>query len=201
MCRRAGLFSTTSMYRPHLPGVYCQRRFNSSIKALRAAFLNPASPYYLAPGTAGPALPNDVALPEQSSETHAKGIIHSSSQKQLYPSELGELLEQGREKLAQSGFQRSSIWQQNIVWGDQDPFQHVNNVQYGTSCRSIANTYLPLPPLFSCIPTQFVSSNRSFINGYNPFTAPASFSGSCIHVAVLQSKSCHVKSLSSWVLK
>ncbi|KAF5372812.1 hypothetical protein D9757_011112 [Collybiopsis confluens] len=147
MCRRAGLFSTTSMYHPHLPGVYRQRRFNSSIKALCAAFSNPASPYYLAPGTAGPASPDDVALPEQSSETHAKGIIHSSSQKLLYPSELGELLEQGREKLAQSGFQRSYIWQQNIVWGDQDPFQHVNNVQYVRFFESVRSQFILLPIL------------------------------------------------------
>ncbi|TFK19957.1 hypothetical protein FA15DRAFT_673982 [Coprinopsis marcescibilis] len=35
-----------------------------------------------------------------------------------------------RARLVEAGFDPASVWEQRIVWGDQDPFQHVNNVRY-----------------------------------------------------------------------
>ncbi|KAJ3795146.1 hypothetical protein GGU11DRAFT_793248 [Lentinula aff. detonsa] len=98
----------------------CQRRYNS-IKALQAAFRDPSSPMYLAPGTKGPASPGEYESPPQSTE--------SPSVLSDVPS-LDQILEQGRTKLVQAGFHHPTIWEQPIAWGDQDSFQHVNNVQY-----------------------------------------------------------------------
>ncbi|KAG8759331.1 hypothetical protein FRC14_006171 [Serendipita sp. 396] len=36
----------------------------------------------------------------------------------------------GRTYALQNGFDPHSFWEQNIVWGDLDSFQHVNNVRY-----------------------------------------------------------------------
>jgi len=39
-------------------------------------------------------------------------------------------LEKAHQKLLKNGFDPLSFWEQRIVWGDQDSFQHVNNVRY-----------------------------------------------------------------------
>ncbi|KAF9068414.1 hypothetical protein BDP27DRAFT_1364136 [Rhodocollybia butyracea] len=84
--------------------------------ALQAAFRDPSSPFYLAPGTQGPASPEDIQ--EMTQEQSNSSLSFD------------QLLEQGRTKLAEAGFHRPSIWEQPVAWGDQDPFQHVNNVRY-----------------------------------------------------------------------
>ncbi|TFY56840.1 hypothetical protein EVJ58_g7392 [Rhodofomes roseus] len=38
--------------------------------------------------------------------------------------------EEARAQLSEMGYDPSSFWEQKIVWGDHDAFQHVNNVRY-----------------------------------------------------------------------
>ncbi|CAL1714428.1 unnamed protein product [Somion occarium] len=38
--------------------------------------------------------------------------------------------EEGRRKLLELGYDPTSFWEQQVVWGDHDSFQHVNNVRY-----------------------------------------------------------------------
>ncbi|KAI0050981.1 hypothetical protein FA95DRAFT_1555024 [Auriscalpium vulgare] len=82
-------------------------RGNSSIRSLQAAFRDPTSPYHIPPGSQGPASPDDE--PEAVGPTVA---------------------EIAREKLTEKGYDPTSFWEQHIVWGDHDAFQHVNNVRY-----------------------------------------------------------------------
>ncbi|KAJ4474913.1 HotDog domain-containing protein [Lentinula aciculospora] len=100
---------------------FCQKRYNS-IKTLQTAFRDPTSPLYLAPGTKGPASPDEYELPPES-------ISESSSVLSNAPA-FDQLLAQGLTKLVQGGFHHPTIWEQPVAWGDQDSFQHVNNVQY-----------------------------------------------------------------------
>ncbi|PIL24811.1 hypothetical protein GSI_12697 [Ganoderma sinense ZZ0214-1] len=49
------------------------------------------------------------------------------------PADETELLspaEEERAKLSELGFDPESFWEQQVVWGDHDSFQHVNNVRY-----------------------------------------------------------------------
>ncbi|KAE9393996.1 Thioesterase/thiol ester dehydrase-isomerase [Gymnopus androsaceus JB14] len=108
-------FLGRSLHRSNPPR-FLQKRHNS-IKALQAAFRDPSSPLYLAPGTEGPASPDEL-LQETESEPEAEALSFN------------KLLKQGRAKLVQAGFHSPSIWEQPITWGDQDSFQHVNNVHY-----------------------------------------------------------------------
>ncbi|CAA7265179.1 unnamed protein product [Cyclocybe aegerita] len=94
------------------------RRHSSSISALYAAFKDPSSPFHLPPGTPGPESPDTPS-------THA----NLSTLARESPSRM-EALEEAKETLLQKGFDPQSFWEQRIVWGDQDPFQHVNNVRY-----------------------------------------------------------------------
>ncbi|KAJ3822712.1 HotDog domain-containing protein [Lentinula raphanica] len=92
---------------------FCQKR-HSTIKALQAAFRDPTSPLYLAPGTKGPASPDEH---EETKSSDSLPVFN-------------ELIQQARTKLVQAGFHHTTIWEQPVAWGDQDSFQHVNNVQY-----------------------------------------------------------------------
>ncbi|KAI0058935.1 hypothetical protein BV25DRAFT_1908912 [Artomyces pyxidatus] len=75
---------------------------------LQDAFRNPSSPYHIPPGTQGPASPDELESPPDP------------------PS----VADHARLKLAQKGYDPTSFWEQPIVWGDHDAFQHVNNVRY-----------------------------------------------------------------------
>jgi hypothetical protein len=68
------------------------------LKLLAAQFRDPASPFFLPPGTAGPASPDD---PPPSLAEHA------------------------RARLAGMGYEAASLWEQPIAWGDHDAFQCV----------------------------------------------------------------------------
>ncbi|KAH9940758.1 Thioesterase/thiol ester dehydrase-isomerase [Epithele typhae] len=81
------------------------RRSLYTIEALQARFRDPTSPFHLPPGTTGPESPDP---PEE--ELTAE--------------------EEGCAKLAELGYDPDSFWEQKIVWGDHDAFQHVNNVRY-----------------------------------------------------------------------
>ncbi|KAG5640806.1 hypothetical protein DXG03_006960 [Asterophora parasitica] len=74
-----------------------------ALQALQAAFRDPSSPFHIPPGTNGPASPDEEVI---------------------------DPLEEAHRKLAEAGFDPASFWEQRIVWGDQDSFQHVNNVRY-----------------------------------------------------------------------
>ncbi|KZS99723.1 Thioesterase/thiol ester dehydrase-isomerase [Laetiporus sulphureus 93-53] len=79
--------------------------------SLQDAFRDPSSPFHLPPGTQGPASPDPPAefLHTEAQETRA---------------------EHARTKMLELGYDPSSFWEQRIVWGDHDAFQHVNNVRY-----------------------------------------------------------------------
>ncbi|VDC00932.1 unnamed protein product [Peniophora sp. CBMAI 1063] len=73
------------------------------VRSLLAKFKDPHSPYHIPPGTSGPETPDGPAL---DIATHA------------------------RLKLEGMGYEPRSFWAQQIVWGDHDSFQHVNNCRY-----------------------------------------------------------------------
>ncbi|TFK78370.1 Thioesterase/thiol ester dehydrase-isomerase [Polyporus arcularius HHB13444] len=78
---------------------------HSSVSALLDRFRDPTSPFHLPPGTVGPDSPDPPA-------------------EDLSPAD------EGRAKLLELGYDPDSFWEQPIVWGDHDSFQHVNNVRY-----------------------------------------------------------------------
>ncbi|KAI0305802.1 hypothetical protein B0F90DRAFT_1872719 [Multifurca ochricompacta] len=81
-------------------------RNTSSIRELQAAFRDPASPFHIPEGSQGPASPDEQ------------------------PTAVLSAAEQGRRYFEDRGFDSTSFWEQPIVWGDHDAFQHVNNVRY-----------------------------------------------------------------------
>ncbi|KDR80876.1 hypothetical protein GALMADRAFT_135966 [Galerina marginata CBS 339.88] len=94
------------------------RKSSSSISALQAAFRDPSSPFHIPPDSQGPESPDSPA-------DHANlTTLASESLDSLDP------LEEAHEKLRRAGFDPQSFWEQRIVWGDHDSFQHVNNVRY-----------------------------------------------------------------------
>ncbi|KAL0953892.1 hypothetical protein HGRIS_005063 [Hohenbuehelia grisea] len=90
-------------------------RPSSSISALQAAFRDPSSPFHIPPGTQGPASPDEPS----SVENYSTAATHSASPQ-----------DEGRKLLTSLGYDPASFWEQTIVWGDHDSFQHVNNVKY-----------------------------------------------------------------------
>ncbi|TFK39682.1 Thioesterase/thiol ester dehydrase-isomerase [Crucibulum laeve] len=94
-----------------------QWRNTSSISALQAAFRDPSSPFHIPPGEKGPESPD--APP-----SHATLRTLATMENTMDP------LEEAQEKLSSAGFDPASFWEQRIVWGDHDSFQHVNNVRY-----------------------------------------------------------------------
>ncbi|KAI0272586.1 HotDog domain-containing protein, partial [Gloeopeniophorella convolvens] len=73
---------------------------------LQAAFRDPNSPYHIPEGSQGPASPDEVPSPVRSAA------------------------EEGRAYFEERGVDVASLWEQPVVWGDHDAFQHVNNVRY-----------------------------------------------------------------------
>ncbi|KAF8809535.1 hypothetical protein BYT27DRAFT_7136205 [Phlegmacium glaucopus] len=100
--------------------VKAKRCKSSSISALQAAFRDPTSPFHIPPGSQGPESPDSPPL--------LQNLTMSSSES--HPELIVDPLEQAREKLRVAGFDPKSFWEQHIVWGDHDAFQHVNNVRY-----------------------------------------------------------------------
>ncbi|GJE99277.1 acyl-CoA thioesterase [Phanerochaete sordida] len=86
-------------------------RHSSSIKSLYAQFQDPASPFHIAPGTRGPAHEEDHGFDD------VDGVDAGAA-------------EEARRELMRLGYDPTSFWEQHIVWGDHDSFQHVNNVRY-----------------------------------------------------------------------
>ncbi|PCH44535.1 Thioesterase/thiol ester dehydrase-isomerase [Wolfiporia cocos MD-104 SS10] len=90
----------------------------SSIRSLQDAFRDPSSPFHIAPGTQGPASPDPPSEAE---------LLHTNA---INEDEMTEAAERARRTLIDLGYDPSSFWEQRIVWGDHDAFQHVNNVRY-----------------------------------------------------------------------
>ncbi|KAF5361774.1 hypothetical protein D9756_002166 [Leucocoprinus leucothites] len=88
----------------------------TSLSELQAAFRDPKSPYYIPPGTQGPEA--------EDSPSHTYGFNAAALNSPSDP------LTKAKEKLSSEGFDPLSFWEQSIVWGDHDAFQHVNNVNY-----------------------------------------------------------------------
>ncbi|KAH7922229.1 hypothetical protein BV22DRAFT_674438 [Leucogyrophana mollusca] len=97
----------------------------SSIQSLQAAFRDPSSPYHIAPGTVGPDSPDPPPLHASDSSKPATTAGHPP----LSGPPAGAA-EQARAKLIALGYDASSLWEQSIVWGHHDAFQHVNNAHY-----------------------------------------------------------------------
>ncbi|TBU39551.1 Thioesterase/thiol ester dehydrase-isomerase [Dichomitus squalens] len=97
----------------------CARYSSFTIETLQKKFRDPSSPYHIAPGTQGPDSPDPPVEEPLSPE------------------------EEGRTKLAELGYDPESFWEQKVVWGDHDAFQHVNNVRYCVSLilKSISIDY------------------------------------------------------------
>ncbi|PAV20042.1 Thioesterase thiol ester dehydrase-isomerase [Pyrrhoderma noxium] len=112
-------------------------RYNS-IDKLQASFRDPNSPFYLAPGTSGPSSPGEgFIIPEQAYTLSDTRELHTSStsdlksqQKPSNPESNVSPKEEGKAKLIELGFDPESFYEQKVVWGDMDSFQHVNNVRY-----------------------------------------------------------------------
>ncbi|KAF8702914.1 hypothetical protein AX14_014304 [Amanita brunnescens Koide BX004] len=100
--------------RSFIAGGHGKARLKGTITDLQAAFRDPNSPFYIPPGTTGPASPDEI--PGSSTLT----TLNNASDK----------LENSYQKLLKNGFDPTSFWEQRIAWGDQDSFQHVNNVRY-----------------------------------------------------------------------
>ncbi|ESK90120.1 thioesterase superfamily protein [Moniliophthora roreri MCA 2997] len=93
----------------HVHGPLC------NVQRLQQAFRDPSSPFHLPPGTQGPASPDS---------------IEDNSSSWVLPTQDAEQYEQARRKMIEAGFCPQFLWEQKIVWGDHDSFQHVNNVHY-----------------------------------------------------------------------
>ncbi|KAF8623151.1 hypothetical protein AX17_007540 [Amanita inopinata Kibby_2008] len=90
------------------------QRWKHSVAELQAKFRDPSSPYHIPPGSTGPAAPDEIPH-SPLSVTHSN-VPHG--------------LEEAHQKLLNEGLDPHSFWEQRIVWGDQDAFQHVNNARY-----------------------------------------------------------------------
>lgn len=83
---------------------------------LRASFKDPNSPFYLAPGSIGPASPDEP--PPISKVEHPVPAEPPSD------FDYATALEKAREQLVKNGFSNPDVfWEQKIVWGDLDSFQ------------------------------------------------------------------------------
>ncbi|KII86070.1 hypothetical protein PLICRDRAFT_44529 [Plicaturopsis crispa FD-325 SS-3] len=103
------------------------RHNSSSIRSLQAAFRDPSSPFHLPPGAQGPASPDDLSL-NDGQPLHT-GLTHSASEVPSGSDSVSPAKE-ARELLLGKGYDPDSFFEQTIVWGDHDSFQHVNNVRY-----------------------------------------------------------------------
>ncbi|EIW75189.1 hypothetical protein CONPUDRAFT_66404, partial [Coniophora puteana RWD-64-598 SS2] len=95
---------------------------------LQAAFRDPASPFYLAPGTVGPASPDEIPLEFSSLRplTTSNPNEHDTKPyKSLYPDHLASA-EEAKATLTSMGYDAASLFEQKIVWGDHDSFQRVS---------------------------------------------------------------------------
>ncbi|KAJ3511717.1 hypothetical protein NLJ89_g3935 [Agrocybe chaxingu] len=90
------------------------QRHTSSTSGLYAAFKDSSSPFH----TLGPDPSNTLSM---------RANLTTLAQE---PSTGIEALGEAKEALLRKGLDPQSFWEQRIVWGDQDPFQHVNNVRY-----------------------------------------------------------------------
>ncbi|KDQ61925.1 hypothetical protein JAAARDRAFT_31417 [Jaapia argillacea MUCL 33604] len=108
----------------------CGVRHSSSLRSLQAAFKDPSSPFYLAPGTQGPDSPD--APPSQNQPPHSNFSTSSVTASLGADTKAvqGTAEEEAKEKLLELGYDLESFWEQKIVWGDHDSMQHVNNVRY-----------------------------------------------------------------------
>ncbi|PIL24812.1 hypothetical protein GSI_12698 [Ganoderma sinense ZZ0214-1] len=98
----------TRLVAGRIPVAVHARCLSFTIESLQEKFRDPSSPYHIPPGTQGPESPDP---PVEETES-------------LSPAE------EGRAKLSELGFDPDSFWEQQVVWGDHDSFQHVNNVRY-----------------------------------------------------------------------
>ncbi|KDQ18870.1 hypothetical protein BOTBODRAFT_184712 [Botryobasidium botryosum FD-172 SS1] len=113
----AALQSRLALRALHHPG-----RFSSSIRDLQAAFRDPKSPFYLAPGEKGP------ASPDEASSAAGRTITTNATQPMFddRPDDRESAINYALEK----GYDPASFWEQKICWGDLDSFRHLNNVHY-----------------------------------------------------------------------
>ncbi|KAF9563609.1 hypothetical protein CPC08DRAFT_734809 [Agrocybe pediades] len=91
------------------------------------SFRDPSSPFHIPPGSVGPESPDSPPTHVNLTTLSATAAEESSASEGV---EAGSSLAEAREKLQRAGLDPKSFWEQRIVWGDHDSFQHVNNVRY-----------------------------------------------------------------------
>ncbi|OCH96302.1 Thioesterase/thiol ester dehydrase-isomerase [Obba rivulosa] len=146
-------FKTTARIRAENGRIYSS---SSSIKSLQDAFRDPSSPFHIPPGTHGPASPDPpseaelhtsahdvpIGLPDELLSAHDQSLPSTDafSASDVPPESplSGEQNEWGQSPVAETakahllrgGYDPDSFWEQPVVWGDHDAFQHVDNVRY-----------------------------------------------------------------------
>ncbi|GBE86682.1 hypothetical protein SCP_0905620 [Sparassis crispa] len=119
--------SPLALCRKRVAALPNQRRCQSSIRALQDAFRDPSSPFHIPPGTKGPASPDP---PAESELLHTVAASNPPTDAEVAAAEGETPAAEGRRRLLELGYDPSSFWEQHVVWGDHDAFQHVNNVRY-----------------------------------------------------------------------
>ncbi|KLO13283.1 Thioesterase/thiol ester dehydrase-isomerase [Schizopora paradoxa] len=112
----------------------CTRGSRNSVSQLQNAFKDPSSPFYLEPGTEGPADPGAGFInPEK---VHLPPVIMSLTETvnntkspQTRCATLW-LKGDGNNTSITYRFDPTSYYEEIVNWGDMDAFQHVNNVRY-----------------------------------------------------------------------
>ncbi|KAI0075340.1 Thioesterase/thiol ester dehydrase-isomerase [Panus rudis PR-1116 ss-1] len=89
------------------------RRYSHTIRSLQESFRDPNSPFHIPAGKQGPAHPGDHGL----DDIEFRDLDR-------------EIAREARQTLLDQGYDPASFWEQPVVWGDHDSFQHVNNVRY-----------------------------------------------------------------------
>lgn len=103
---------------------------------LTGKFRDPTSPFYIAPGTPGPAHEND--------HQHSVPPTTSSEDISIPPADEPDYRVSrysADEHAAKHGFDVRTRVEVPVAWGEQDMFRHVNNVHFGRYFEVIAGCF------------------------------------------------------------
>ncbi|KIJ55477.1 hypothetical protein M422DRAFT_24049 [Sphaerobolus stellatus SS14] len=98
----------------------------STPESLLQAFRNPSSPFYLREGEVGPASPDEP--PRQTAQAQSFATVAGAFTSDNVS--FAEAAEEARAYASNQGHDPDSFFEQKVVWGDLDSFQHLNNVRY-----------------------------------------------------------------------
>nr|ODN86988.1 hypothetical protein L203_03762 [Cryptococcus depauperatus CBS 7841] len=140
----------------HIPSLAITDEETARLQKLYAKFQDPTSHYHLPPGTGGPGHEQDHAsnrMPEisktvasNSTTTHllsaSTGPTELSNTSAMSGSFEGRSEEEALKYFEQHGHDTVGLLKWPVAWGDQDTFQHVNNVQIVRWCESARIRYI-----------------------------------------------------------